>query len=79
MSADDWDVFRDMRAEKQAKRGARLAAADTTGWSRFCVTHFYRDVDGHRLEWWPSGNKWLYKGKYYRGGLPKWIKDKIHD
>jgi len=39
--------------------------------------HFYREVDGHRLEWWPSSNKWLYKGKYYRGGLPKAIKDKI--
>lgn len=75
MSAEDFEVFKDIRAERQAKRSARLASANTTGWSQFSPHHFYRDAGGHRLEWWPSSNKWLYKGRYYRGGLPNWIKE----
>lgn len=77
MSREDWEVFDDIREERRQKRATNLAKADTAGWSQFTQYHFWRMVDGHRLDWWPSSNKWLYKGKYYRGGLPKAIKDRI--
>lgn len=74
---DDWDVYRDMRIDKQVKRGTRLNAFDSAGWSAFASTHFYMQLPGGRVDHWPSSNKWLYQGKYYRGSAPKQFLDMI--
>lgn len=77
MSREDYEVFDEIRKERQERRARRLASADDTGWSKHTDTHWYRFVDGEKLHYWPSANKWLYRGKYYRGGLPKAIRDKF--
>lgn len=77
MSREDYEVFDIIREERRERRNKRLAAADDTGWSKHTDTHWYRMVDGEKLHYWPSANKWLYRGKYYRGGLPKSIRDKL--
>ena len=84
MSSDDFEVFKELRAEKQAKRNARALAADTAGWSRFSLSHYYLQLDNDRIDWWPSANKWALhqKGKptkYYRGGLPKDLRLRIEE
>lgn len=71
MSDDDWDYFRDVRLERLAKRRLRLASVDDFGWGKYTEHHWHRIIDGDKLDYWPSSNKWLYRGKYYRGGLPK--------
>lgn len=82
MSDEIYEVFDEIKKHHQERHNKRLAAADDFGWSKHADTHWYRMlVDdfgvSQKLHWWPSANKWLYKGQYYRGGLPKWLKEKI--
>ena len=72
MADDDWEVFREMRTEKQRKRNTRALAFDEAGWNYFVRhSHYYMQLPGGRVDHWPSSNKWLYQGKYYRGSAPK--------
>lgn len=77
MSREDYEVFREIEKQRKARRAKRLANTSDEGWSKHTDTHWYRMVDGEKLHYWPSANKWLYKGKYYRGGLPKELLKKI--
>lgn len=77
MSREDYEVFNEIRKQRQERRAKRLMSASDEGWSKHTDTHWYRMVDGEKLHYWPSANKWLYKGKYYRGALPKEILNKI--
>lgn len=72
MSSDDWNVFREMRSEKQRKRNTKANAFNEAGWSYFVRhSHYYMQLPEGRVDHWPSSNKWLYKGKYYRGSAPR--------
>lgn len=77
MSREDYEIFDELRKQKQERRAKRLANTSDFGWSKHSDTHWYRFIDGEKLHFWPSANKWLFKGKYYRGGLPKDLLDKI--
>jgi len=84
LSDDIYEVFDEIKKHRQERRNKRLAQADDFGWSKHSDTHWYRmltDSFGmkQKLRWWPSANKWLYKGQYYRGGLPKWLKELVED
>lgn len=79
MSREDYEVFNEMRRQKQERRNKRLANTSDFGWSKHSETHWYRMLDGEKLHWWPSANKWLYRGKYYRGGLPRAIRERLHE
>lgn len=77
MSREDFQMFKDREDARKQRRAKRLLNTSDVGWSKHTDTHWYRFVDGEKLHYWPSANKWLFKGKYYRGGLPKEISDKI--
>lgn len=77
MSAEDFAFFKEREEQRKERRNRRLSAADATGWSKHSDTHWWRMVDGEKMHWWPSANKWLYRGKYYRGALPKDLLEKI--
>lgn len=71
MSREDYEVFREIEKQRKNRRAKRLANTSDAGWSKHTETHWYRFIDGEKLHYWPSANKWLYKGRYYRGALPK--------
>ena len=77
MSREDYEVFREIEKQRKDRRAKRLANTPDEGWSKHTETHWYRFIDGEKLHYWPSANKWLFKGKYYRGALPEAILDKI--
>lgn len=78
MSDDDiYAHFDQVRSERAQRRRTRLERTDDFGWSKHQEAHWYRIIDGQKLHYWPSSNKWLYLGKYYRGGLPRELKLKI--
>lgn len=84
MGREDYAVFDELRKQKQKRRARRLAATDDYGWTKHTETHWSRMLtNSHgmrdKLDYWPSSNKWLFKGKYYRGGLPKWIAEKVEE
>jgi hypothetical protein len=77
MSREDWEIFDDLREERKAKRRERLETADDDGWSKHTEHHWYRTVDGHKLDYWPSSNKYQYKNRMYRGAMAKFISSKL--
>lgn len=79
MSREDFEYFKDRERERQERRNKRLSRADDFGWSKHSDTHWYRMIEGEKLHWWPSANKWLYRGRYYRGALPKELGDKVSE
>lgn len=76
---DTIDFFLERRRRRQERRAARLASTDDTGWSKHTVHHWYLMIDGKKLDYWPSSNKWQFDGQWYRGGLPRWLSDKIKE
>lgn len=84
MSREDYAPFKERERKRRERRAKRINSADDFGWSKHSDTHWYRmlvDSFGmsHKLHYWPSANKWLYKGQYYRGGLPKWIGEMVEN
>jgi hypothetical protein len=77
MGSEDYAIFVERRREKKERRARRLANTSDFGWEKHSETHWYRFIDGEKLHWWPSANKWLYKGKFYRGALPKSILERV--
>jgi hypothetical protein len=62
----------------EAQRKARLQYAADFGWSVLTEGHWYRMVDGERLDYWPSTSRWKYRGVYHRGRLPTIIRETLH-
>jgi hypothetical protein len=51
---DMGDVFRDMTAYKKEKRASRIANTDDKGWSKHTEYHWYRVINGKKINYWPS-------------------------
>jgi len=79
MSAEDFEVFNIIRKERQERRNKRLNETSDKGWSKHADTHWYLIIDGVKLDYWPSANKWQFKGRYYRGSIPRWLYDTIQE
>jgi len=61
------DFYREMRKGRQRLRQEALEKADTTGWTECTPYHFQRMHQGHQINWWPSGDKWQWRGRMYHG------------
>lgn len=49
-------------------------AHDDGGWTKHTEYHWSRTLNGHRLDFWPSRNKFQYKGKVKRGDVHAYIR-----
>ena len=70
---DMGDDFRALKAMKKEKREKNLANADKTGWTEHTEYHWSRQLNGKRLDYWPSRNKWQYNGSIMTGNVNKFI------
>lgn len=64
-------------AKKHADRERRernLAQADPTGWKQHTQWHWSRDLNGKRLDYWPSRNKFMYDGRVMQGDIKGFIR-----
>jgi len=61
------DMYREMRKGRQRLRQEALDKADTTGFVQLTPWHFQRMHDGDVINWWPSGDKWQWRGRIYYG------------
>lgn len=66
-----FDAMREMDKERKAKN---LAKADPEGWKKHTDYHWSRILDGKRLDYWPSKNKFQYEGRIHTGGIEGFIK-----
>lgn len=86
MSREDWEIFDEIKEERRQKRQKNLEANTSNfkdpSWNIHTEYHWSKDVviEGKvtHVDYWPSSNKWKVGNRYYRGGLPKALKDIIH-
>jgi hypothetical protein len=61
--------FKEKFDADRARFMAEAVAADDGGWTKHNEHHWSRDVQGHRLDYWPSRKKFQFKGKVRRGDV----------
>lgn len=66
-------VFAAMKAADKARRHKNLAADDPTGWHQDTPYCWHRMLNGHRLDYWPTKNKFSYRGKIHIGDVNGFI------
>ena len=71
---DIGEYFKALREHNKRKREANLAAANDEGWTKHTTYHWSRTLNGKRLDYWPSRNKFQYEGKIMAGGIEGFIK-----
>lgn len=68
------DAFKGMKEHYQKVRHHRLETTDDTGWSKHTRYHWYRTLNGSKLDYWPSRNKFMYRGKVMVGDVEGFIR-----
>lgn len=75
---DMGDIFNAMRERDKERRWANHAKADPTGWTQHSDVHWSRELKGHRLDYWPTKNKFRYKGRTMTGDVVGFIRKREH-
>lgn len=73
-----WDALKEHSKSKfDADRARFLQAAidtDDGAWTKHTPYHWSRQINGERLDYWPSRKKWQFKGRVSRGDVQKFIR-----
>ena len=67
---DDYRALRELRAEERKRN---LESASKDGWHLHTKYHWSRTLNGKRLDYWPSKNKWQYANKVMCGDVVAFI------
>jgi hypothetical protein len=77
---DMGEIFNAMRRQDKERRERNLESAysqGTDGWTVHCSTHWSRDLAGQRLDYWPSRNKFRWRGKTHTGDVHGFIRNRL--
>lgn len=79
---DIWDAMKAAAKERfDADRAKFLGAAlmsDDGHWTKHTEFHWSRQVEGKRLDYWPSRKKYQYDGRVMRGDVMAFIRKTEH-
>ena len=67
-------VFDGLKQADKERRHRNLGAADPTGWKRHTEYHWSRKLNGKRLDYWPSRNRFQYEGRVMTGDVEGFIR-----
>lgn len=76
---DMGEIFNAMREMDRERRESNLASAVENmedGWDYHTAWHWSRDLNGSRLDYWPSRNKFRWKGKTHCGDVMGFIRNR---
>ena len=76
---DMGDVFRDMREMNKKRKERNLENADKSGWTEHSEYHWSRNLNGKRLDYWPSRNKFQYEGRVMCGDVKGFVRNREND
>lgn len=68
------EMWRDFREQDKERKARNLAKADPTGWTQHTELHWSRTLNGKRLDYWPSRNKFQYEGRVMTGDVDGFIR-----
>lgn len=73
---DMGDIFRGMTEADRKRRYENLEEAkkSTLPWTRHTEYHWSLDLNGERVDYWPTKNKFRYQGTMYYGGCEGFIR-----
>lgn len=70
---DMGDLYRAFKEDKKELRQENLKNANDDGWNKFTEDHWYRDIKGKRLDYYPSTGKFKYDGQWRCCGVGRFI------
>lgn len=68
------EIFNAMREDNKRRREENLAKANPEGWTQHTEYHWSRTLNGKRLDYYPSKNKFVYNGTTSVGNVENFIK-----
>ena len=71
---DTKDTFQYMKELNKERKERNLANASREGWHLHTEHHWSRQLQGKRLDYWPSTNKFQYDGMIMRGDVAAFIR-----
>lgn len=77
---DMGDIFNSYRQFNKERGRNNLAKADPAGWNQHTDWHWSRELLGSKLDYWPSKNKFMWRGKVMTGNVLEFIaaRDKVN-
>lgn len=73
-----WDALKERGKSKfdadRVKFLEEAIANDDGGWTKHGPVHWSRQINGERLDYWPSRKKWQFMGRVLRGDVQKFIR-----
>lgn len=70
---EDFEYLKQLNKERKKRN---LESASRDGWHIHTEYHWSRTLNGKRLDYWPSGNKFQYGGKVMCGDVDGFIKNR---
>lgn len=67
------------KIKSEHHRRANMEAFDPTGWIKHQEYHYSTVLNGSRLDYWPSTQKFSYKGVIYQGDVYEFMDDKLEE
>lgn len=71
---DMGEMFREHKAQDNERKERNLANANSDGWNIHTMYHWSRILNGKRLDYWPSRNKFQYDGRIMCGDVNGFIR-----
>ena len=72
--SEDYKALREHNKRKREGNLSNAIANDDGGWTKHTTYHWSRTLNGKRLDYWPSRNKFQYEGKISYGGIDGFIR-----
>jgi hypothetical protein len=70
-TGDDFKLLKELNKERKERN---LKSARKEGWELHTEYHWSRTLNGKRLDYWPSRNKFQYNGKVMCGDVAGFIR-----
>ncbi|MCW7553762.1 hypothetical protein NX722_14200 [Endozoicomonas gorgoniicola] len=71
--AEDFKLLKKLNKERKQRN---LENASKEGWHLHTEYHWSRTLNGKRLDYWPSRNKFMYEGKVMVGDVEGFIRNR---
>jgi hypothetical protein len=74
--SDMTEEFDFLKREAKLRKKANLQNANPEGWTQHTEFHWSRILQGDRMDYWPSTNRFRYRGVTRYGGVEGYIRNR---
>jgi len=70
---DVGEAFKMLKEHRKKQRAENLENASSDGWKKHTHYHWARELNGKKLDYWPTKKKFQYDGRVMCGDVEKFI------